>query len=182
MKLQLSACITFSPSAFIHCYPSQTFLRKHFLTCTGIPYLNQFGKYRPVSDEVAESYAANPTNPGPEGENQFRLFFGHDWNGHVWNRKVISNIVALVPAKKQEYGFTGEVSQEALEAWMWGFIRDARGSWSQSQPRVHFSGLRMETTDEAKARANQYTAQRGVRVKVNGHKHHVSLINEFATS
>ncbi|KAF9254864.1 hypothetical protein L218DRAFT_951223 [Marasmius fiardii PR-910] len=99
-------------------------------------------------------------------------FFGHDWNGHVWNQKVISNIISLVPAKQEECGFTGDISQEALEAWMWGFIRDARGSWCQSQPRVHFSGSRMETPDEARARTTQYTAQRGQRVKVTSHKHH----------
>ncbi|KAG7091805.1 hypothetical protein E1B28_008208 [Marasmius oreades] len=147
-------------------------LRKTFLGCTAMECVSHFEEYNPIEDVVADAYKMG-NGSGPEGDNQFGLFFGEGWNRHAWNRKVVDNLVLLVPAQKQKYTELAqcEISEEVLQTWFWGFIRDARGYWSRSRPRVHTSGSRLETRTEAKVRAERYAADRAQRVRVTNHKH-----------
>ncbi|KAG7086694.1 hypothetical protein E1B28_002632 [Marasmius oreades] len=147
-------------------------LRKTFLGCTAMECVSHFEEYNPIEDVVADAYKMG-NGLGPEGDNQFGLFFGEGWNRHAWNRKVVDNLVLLVPAQKQKYTELAqcEISEEVLQTWFWVFIRDARGYWSRSRPRVHTSGSRLETRTEATVRAERYAADRARRVRVTNHKH-----------
>ncbi|KAE9387433.1 hypothetical protein BT96DRAFT_1005123 [Gymnopus androsaceus JB14] len=75
--------------------------------------------------------------PGPQGANQFQLYFGDGWRGSRWNLGVVKNMTSFALANRADQRFEGSLSTEAIHAIIWGHISQARDSWTQRKPRVH---------------------------------------------
>ncbi|KAE9400065.1 hypothetical protein BT96DRAFT_1099205 [Gymnopus androsaceus JB14] len=54
------------------------FLRQSFLKLTRQTYVSHFKKYNPVTTEIMKQYDSE-TGPGPQGANQFQLYFDDGW-------------------------------------------------------------------------------------------------------
>ncbi|KAE9383350.1 hypothetical protein BT96DRAFT_791014, partial [Gymnopus androsaceus JB14] len=109
--------------------------------------------YNPVTTEIAKQYDSE-TGPGPQGANQFQLYFGDGWRGSRWNLGVVKNMTSFALANRADQRFEGSLSTEAIHAIIWGHISQARDSWTQRKPRVHEEERdRFETVAEAATRA-----------------------------
>ncbi|KAE9387014.1 hypothetical protein BT96DRAFT_1081674, partial [Gymnopus androsaceus JB14] len=124
-----------------------------FLKLTRQTYVSHFEKYNPVTTKIAKQYDSE-TGPGPQGANQFQLYFGDSWHGSQWNLGIIKNMCLFVLANRADQCFKGSLSTEAIHAIIWGHISQARDSWTQQKPRMHEEERdRFETAAEAATQA-----------------------------
>ncbi|KAE9405455.1 hypothetical protein BT96DRAFT_791955, partial [Gymnopus androsaceus JB14] len=124
-----------------------------FLKLTGQTHVSHFEKYNPVTTEIMKQYDSE-TGPGPQGANQFQLYFGDSWRGSQWNLGVVKNMTSIVLANRANQRFKGSLSTEGIHAIIWGYISQARDSWLKRKPRVHDEERdRFETVAEAATRA-----------------------------
>ncbi|KAE9390962.1 hypothetical protein BT96DRAFT_1062455, partial [Gymnopus androsaceus JB14] len=124
-----------------------------FLKLTRQTYVSHFEKYNPVTTEIAKQYDSE-TGPGPQGANQFQLYFGDGWRGSQWNLGVVRNMTSFALANRADQHFEGSLSTEAIHAIIWGHILQARDSWTQWKPCMHEEERdRFETAAQATTRA-----------------------------
>ncbi|KAK7029031.1 hypothetical protein VNI00_014741 [Paramarasmius palmivorus] len=148
-------------------------LHETFCSATGATAINSFERYDPVDHDTVNNFA-DGKGPGPEGANRFRLYFGDAWRTASWNRVVISHMIPLVHAGKARKNIGGSsMTNDGIEACIWGYISQARNSWKAYQPRVHSSGSRYETQAEAITRAKASAAKRISSVRQNNRKNNV---------
>ncbi|EEB91882.1 hypothetical protein MPER_09691 [Moniliophthora perniciosa FA553] len=141
-----------------------------FLAKTGMAGVNSFQDYCPVHDATAEGYAKG-TCLGPEGDKKYTLFFGEGWQKSKWNRQFIANIIPDIKSKQPEYRILGEcLSSLTIEGCLWDYIKQAQGSWKRDKPRVHHSGERFESRQEASNRAKQQEQDRSFQNRAHNRK------------
>ncbi|THU78626.1 hypothetical protein K435DRAFT_574366, partial [Dendrothele bispora CBS 962.96] len=141
-----------------------------FLDETGMKGVNSFQDYKPVDDAVAEAYEKG-RDPGPDGEKQYHLYFGEGWRTSRWNQVVINNFAAKIVTLQQSYRIPGEcLAHDAIKVLLYDNIKQAQVSWKRSKPRVHFSGARYETQEEAHARAREQESSRAADLRSNTRK------------
>ena len=121
--------------------------------------LNKFEDYSPVNEEVAEAFGEGNI-PGPQEDDAYHLYLGEGWRGAAWNVAVLANMLGPMREAAVEAQLESSLSDDELKAVIWDFILQARNSWSAKKPRVHDSGARMETREEAEARNSLYRKKR----------------------
>ena len=149
----------------------QTFLRRRFCEATGMPGVNSFHEYSPASDTQAADYE-DYDGPGPNG---FQLYFGDGWRKSRWNRTAMKNMTESFLIQVREAKLEADPSSEIIEACLWGFIQQAQISWRADKPRVTEEGDRVETLEEARARAQEYNKRRAKDVRLTARKSNVSF-------
>lgn len=137
---------------------------------------NAFKDYSPVQKHVIDVFLADERNHGPQGS--FHLYFDENWQSSRWNQIVVSEMshAIQVAAGKLtgKHQLEGELSREEIEAYLWDYLKQSQDSWGKDRCRVHESGERMETHDEASQRARNYLDTRGAVTWSTSRKHHVS--------
>ncbi|KAE9384472.1 hypothetical protein BT96DRAFT_1098142, partial [Gymnopus androsaceus JB14] len=124
----------------------------------------------PVTTKIAKQYDLE-TRPGPQGANQFQLYFGDGWHGSQWNLGVVKNMTSFALANRADQRFKGSLSTEAIHAIIWGHILQARDCWTQRKPRVHEEERdRFETVAEAATQAQIDQVKRYKSVRKANHK------------
>ncbi|KAE9387959.1 hypothetical protein BT96DRAFT_836934, partial [Gymnopus androsaceus JB14] len=92
-----------------------------FLKLTGQTYVSHFEKYNLVTTKIAKQYDLE-TGPGPQGTNQFQLYFGDGWYGSQWNLSIVKNMTSFALANRANQCFEGSLSTEGIHAIIWGYI------------------------------------------------------------
>ncbi|KAE9392346.1 hypothetical protein BT96DRAFT_1000439 [Gymnopus androsaceus JB14] len=142
---------------------------------TGQTHVSHFKKYNPVTTEIAKQYDLE-TGPGPQGANQFQLYFGDGWCGSRWNLGIVKNMTSIVLVNSANQRFEGSLSTEGICAIIWGYISQARDSWSKQKPRMHEEERdRFETVAEAATRAQIDQVKRYKSVRKANCEHGQSL-------
>jgi len=141
---------------------------------TGMQNLCKFQDYSPIDETTANNFAAG-TGPGPTGKNCYRLHFGESWRRSAWNCAAIDNMVKSMLDQAREAHMEPILSASTVKALAWDFITQGQSSWRAPKPRIHGSGERLETPQEARARTKQYEAERNRALRSNTRKRLVSL-------
>ncbi|KAE9411490.1 hypothetical protein BT96DRAFT_930565 [Gymnopus androsaceus JB14] len=103
--------------------------------------------------EIMKQYNSE-TGPGPQGANQFQLYFDDGWHGSELNLSIIKNMTSFALANRADQCFKGSLSTEAIHAIIWGHILQARDSWIQWKPHVYEEERdKFETAAEATTQA-----------------------------
>ncbi|KAK1233797.1 hypothetical protein PQX77_003024 [Marasmius sp. AFHP31] len=125
----------------------RSILRSTFLERTKMDKLSKFQSYEPVDDETAKNPLQNR-----KGGLRYRLYFGDTWRTSLWNKHVLEDMAKDVQAELKEAG-ESEMAPERVVACLWISVTQAQNSWKTTQIRVHGSGERLETSQEATSRA-----------------------------
>ncbi|KAJ3799093.1 hypothetical protein GGU11DRAFT_532749 [Lentinula aff. detonsa] len=145
-------------------------IRSVFLSKTGMPNVNSFQTYSPVEDPIANAYE-KCRGPGSEGMTQYLYFFGEGWKNSRWNRDVLARRVSEVVAQQENYRIPGPcLANDVILACLQDCLKQAQASWKRDKPRIHFSGERYETPEEAQARARTQEGVRSSSVRVYARK------------
>ncbi|KAK7029001.1 hypothetical protein VNI00_014711 [Paramarasmius palmivorus] len=146
-------------------------MRKIFVDRTGgVSGVNSYQDYIPVADDLAQNFDKG-LGEGPKEATKYRLYFGEGWQKSRWNRQVVRDLIQEVVRGQAEARIPGEcLSSEAIEACLWDYIKQAQVSWKRHIPRVHPTGNRFETTDEATLRSQIQEAERTQSLRANTRK------------
>ena len=139
---------------------------------TGMTALNAFQNYSPVDKTASDKFSISEGD-GPQGLSQYLLYFDVGWRRSRWNHTVVKNISGALQTAAGKTTLEGELTREETEAYIWDFIKQAQTSWSADRCRVHESGDRLETQQEATKRAAEYHNVRSEAVRSNSRKHQV---------
>ncbi|THU95212.1 hypothetical protein K435DRAFT_577163, partial [Dendrothele bispora CBS 962.96] len=138
-----------------------------FLDETGMKGVNSFQDYKPVDNVVAEAYKKG-TDPGPSGKKQYHLYSREGWRTSRWNQVVV-NFATKIMTLQQSYRIPGEcLADDAIKVLLYDNIKQAQVSWNK--PRVHSSGVRYETQEEAHAHAREQESSRAANLWSNTRK------------
>ncbi|KAH7876538.1 uncharacterized protein C8R40DRAFT_1042342, partial [Lentinula edodes] len=140
-----------------------------FCKATGSTSVNTFQTYHPIDTTIAVEFATGKGS-GPEGESEYRLYFGNEWRKAKWNHIVVRNIITLISSQKEQAHIYGDLSSEVIEAYVWDLVAQARVSWRARLPRPHVAESRWETPAEARTRAEEYESRREMELRVNSRK------------
>ncbi|KAF9255363.1 hypothetical protein L218DRAFT_884332 [Marasmius fiardii PR-910] len=146
-------------------------MRKVFLDCTGMQFVNHFEDYVPVSEEYAEAFK-NGGNDGPVlPNNKYQLYFGLSFLKHAWNLRVFENFADAVPGKRVELQLQveHELIREKIIAWFALLASEARPSWSRHQPQILENGAN-ETPEQIEARTSTVADQRAIDTRIRSRK------------
>ncbi|KAK7024257.1 hypothetical protein VNI00_016474 [Paramarasmius palmivorus] len=154
-------------------------MRQIFLSRTGMHAVNAFQTYRPVADQIAEDYAKG-IGAGPVGDQKYVLYFGDGWRTAKWTKQVIKNFIPDVIAKHASARIPGVcLSAPTIEACILDYVKQARVSWNRRKPRLHESGTRYETREEALARSRSQEEQRAISLRSYSRKSSVRFFVDF---
>ena len=133
--------------------------------------LSKFQRYQPVDDETAKKPLQKR-----KGDLRLRLYFGDAWRTCLWNKHVLQDMVKDMQHELKEAG-EEELTPEAIVACLWISVTQAQNSWKTMQIRVHKSGERLETAQEASSRAAVQDQSLTYLRKMNKRKHDVNTFN-----
>ncbi|KAF5344944.1 hypothetical protein D9757_009292 [Collybiopsis confluens] len=145
------------------------YLRSCFRQITGQNNITDFRSYCPIEDAVADAFE-NGEGPGPTELSQYRLHFGHGYHKSRWNKMVMANMLQYTVDHKDQYRIQGMIDDEALRSFFWDFIRGAQTSWARYGRRIGQDN-NLETSQEAKERADQFSEAHKESCRINGRKH-----------
>jgi hypothetical protein len=148
-------------------------LRQCFRNFTQQQKINDFDGYSPIDEDTAKAFG-DGDGPGPQGDNRYRLYLGNGWRQTAWNHTVVADMAESSLKQAREQKIEPALTNDVMKATLWDFIKQARNSWSTTNPRVHESGERIETQTEALSRSGQYKMQRAQAVRSNTRKAQVS--------
>lgn len=151
----------------------QSHIRTCFCKATGSTLVNAFQNYHPIEKTIADEFAIG-TGSGPEGDSEYRLYFGDEWRKAKWNRIVVRNMISFIGSQKEQAHISGDLSSEVIEACVWDLVAQARSSWRARLPRPHVAESRWETPVEACTRAEEYESRREMELRLNSRKRSVS--------
>ncbi|KAJ3885425.1 hypothetical protein GG344DRAFT_59269, partial [Lentinula edodes] len=140
-----------------------------FCKATGSTLVNAFQNYHPIDKTIADEFAIG-TGSGPEGNSEYRLYFGDEWRKAKWNRIVVRNMISFIGSQKEQAHISGDLSTEVIEACVWDLVAQARSSWRARLPRPHVAESRWETPVEACTRAEEYESRREMELRLNSRK------------
>ncbi|KAF9256146.1 hypothetical protein L218DRAFT_966578 [Marasmius fiardii PR-910] len=132
------------------------FMRKVFLDCTGMQFVNHFEDYMPVSEEYAEAFK-NRGNDGPMlPNNKYQLYF---------------SFADAVPGKRVELQLQveHELTREKIIAWFALLASEAHPSWGHHQPQILENGAN-ETPEQIQARTSTVADQRAINTRICSRK------------
>lgn len=140
---------------------------------TGQPNITDFHSYLPIEDAIAEAFETDD-GPGPSNITQFRLYFGNNYQKSRWNKYVVSNMLVYTAARKEQYRIEGNIDEKALETFFYDFIKEAQTSWARYGRRITKDN-NLESTSEAKERADRYSDTKKDGSRMNSRKHAVTI-------
>lgn len=123
----------------------------------GIAAYSDFSGYTPATDEEAEAFANGAPN-GPD--EKCKLFFGHQFSSHIWNRRVIERLTSrFKEIVAQEQHWLPAVSDGYLAGLLHSSLVQCQKHWHEWQPKRDDTKDRIETQEEAMARASSVREQ-----------------------
>jgi len=131
--------------------------------------ITDFRSYSPIDDIVAEAFEKGE-GPGPTDLTRYCLHFGNGYHKSRWNKVVIANMLMFAADQKGAYKVEGDIGDETLKAFFSDFIREAQTSWARYSRRISKDDG-IETSQEAKERADQYSELHKESCRINSRKH-----------
>lgn len=154
-------------------------MRSCFRKITGQPNITDFRSYSAIDDTIAEAFETGD-GPGPSNNTQYRLHFGTNYQKSRWNKYVVSNMLAYSATLKEKYRVEGDVNKEAVKTFFHDFIKEAQTSWACYGRRVTKDD-NLESTSEAKERAELYSETKKGCSRMNSRKHAVTIPTSLYT-
>ncbi|KAJ3742533.1 hypothetical protein DFH05DRAFT_1381195, partial [Lentinula detonsa] len=131
--------------------------------------ITDFRSYSPIDDAVAEAFETGE-GPGPTDLTRYRLHFGNGYHKSRWNKVIIANMLTFTADRKGMYRIEGDIDNETLKAFFSDFIKEAQTSWARYSRRINKDD-NLESSQEAKERADQYSELHKESCRINGRKH-----------
>lgn len=135
--------------------------------------ITDFRTYTPIDNTIAEAFERGE-GPGPTDLTRYRLHFGDGYHKSRWNKVIIANMLMFTADKKSAYKVDGDIDEETLKAFFLDFIKEAQTSWARYGRRIGKDD-NLETSQEAKERADQYSELHKESCRINSRKHAVSI-------
>lgn len=118
----------------------------------GLSTYSEFAGYIPATNDEADAFEKG-TAGGPD--QTCRLFFGHNFSSHPWNRRVIEALTGrFKELVAKEHDWLPEVSDGYLAGLLHSSLTQSQKHWKEFQPRRDDAKGRLETPEEAILRAN----------------------------
>ncbi|KAK0493806.1 hypothetical protein EDD18DRAFT_1356284 [Armillaria luteobubalina] len=124
----------------------QRFIRKQFLTLTGISMLEEFISYEPVEESLVIAFHEGMGN-GPEDE-FYTLDFSPSFRVSRWNCIIINNMVGVVQAELLQEGHLVDVDNMYIEETLWNLLSSAQQKWAAMIPCFKKEKLELEVEAE----------------------------------
>ncbi|KAE9384314.1 hypothetical protein BT96DRAFT_787501, partial [Gymnopus androsaceus JB14] len=131
--------------------------------------ITDFRSYSPIDDAIAEAFEKGE-GPGPTDLTRYRLHFGNGYHKSRWNKVIIANMLTFTAEGKGSYRMEGDIDNEALKAFFSDFIKEAQTSWARYGRRIGKDD-NLETSQEAKERADQYSELHKESCRISSRKH-----------
>ncbi|KAK0224272.1 hypothetical protein IW262DRAFT_1459336 [Armillaria fumosa] len=131
----------------------QRFIRKQFLTLTGIGMLEEFISYEPVEESLVITFREGMGN-GPEDE-FYTLDFSPGFRGSRWNRIIINNMVGVIQAELLQEGHLVDVDNAYIKETLRNLLSSAQQKWAAAIPRFKKGKPELETEAEVVERLTE---------------------------